>query len=156
MKGQSAARPLSGRDGNILSRRSLLILAIYSLLTLLLTYPLIVNLTTAVPNDIGDPLLNTWILAWDTHALLTDPLNLFNANIFHPLPNTLAYSEHLISTALLALPLQLFFGEPILTYAPESKAAVEYRALAEEIIKNWALLDEIEALAEEINNDDRY
>lgn len=45
-------------------------------------------------------------------------------------------------------------GEPILSYAPKSKAAAEYRALAEEIIKNWALLDEIKALAEEINNDE--
>ncbi|MBE7469697.1 MAG: hypothetical protein HS114_11220 [Anaerolineales bacterium] len=96
--------------------RSFSILGIYTLLTLLLTHPLLFNLTTAVPNDIGDPLLNTWILAWDSHALLTDPLNLFNANIFYPLPNTLAYSEHLLSTALLALPFQLITAEPIAAY----------------------------------------
>jgi hypothetical protein len=100
----------------VLLLRSAIILAIYTLLTLILTYPLIFNLMTTVPNDIGDPLLNTWILAWDSHALLTDPFNLFNANIFHPLPNTLAYSEHLFSTALVALPLQLISGEPILAY----------------------------------------
>ncbi|MCB0180001.1 MAG: hypothetical protein KDI62_17340 [Anaerolineae bacterium] len=94
---------------------TILVLVVYGLLAVGLTYPLIFNLTSTVPNDIGDPLLNTWILAWDSHALLTAPLNLFNANIFHPLPNTLAYSEHLISTALLALPIQ-FFGEPILAY----------------------------------------
>ncbi len=94
----------------------LFILAIYVLLSLVLTYPLLFNLTTAVPNDIGDPLLNTWILAWVDHALLTDPLNLFNANIFYPLPNTLAYSEHLFSTALIALPIQLLTGEPIVAY----------------------------------------
>jgi len=92
------------------------IIAIYTILTLILTHPLPFNLTTTVPNDIGDPLLNTWILAWDTHALLTNPLNLFNANIFYPLPNTLAYSEHLLSTALLALPIQLISNEPILAY----------------------------------------
>jgi len=93
-----------------------LILLTYILLTLVLTHPLAFNLTTAVPSDIGDPLLNTWILAWDSHALLTDPLNLFNANIFYPLPHTLAYSEHLFSTALLALPLQLVSGEPLVAY----------------------------------------
>ncbi len=92
------------------------ILAVYFLLTLLLTYPLVFNLATAVPNDIGDPLLNTWILVWVDHALLTDPLNLFNANIFYPLPNTLAYSEHLFSTALIALPIQLLTNEPVVTY----------------------------------------
>jgi len=92
------------------------ILSFYTLLSLILTYPLIFNLTAAVPNDIGDPLLNTWILAWDGHALLTRPLELFNANIFYPLPNTLAYSEHLFSTALLALPIQLISDEPVLAY----------------------------------------
>jgi hypothetical protein len=97
-------------------RSSLFILVIYILLTFILTHPLIFNLTTAVPNDIGDPLLNTWILAWNSHALLTDPLNLFNANIFYPLPNTLAYSEHLFSSALLVLPLQLISAEPIVAY----------------------------------------
>ncbi|MBN1993509.1 MAG: hypothetical protein JW953_12485 [Anaerolineae bacterium] len=99
-----------------LLRHSFFVFFVYILLTLILTYPLIFNLTIVVPNDIGDPLLNTWILAWDSHALLTDPLNLFNANIFHPLANTLAYSEHLFSTALLSLPLQLISGEPILAY----------------------------------------
>ncbi len=92
------------------------VLLIYSILAVVMTCPLIFNLTSTIPNDIGDPLLNTWILAWDTHALLTDPLNFFNANIFHPRPNTLAYSEHLISTALLALPSLVISGEPILAY----------------------------------------
>ncbi len=44
-------------------------------------------------------------------------------------------------------------GEPVLTYAPKSKPATEYKSLTEEIIKNWALLDEIKSLAQEINND---
>lgn len=44
-------------------------------------------------------------------------------------------------------------GEPVLIYAPKSKAAAEYTSLTEEIIKNWALLDDIKALAEEINSD---
>jgi chromosome partitioning protein len=34
-------------------------------------------------------------------------------------------------------------GEPVLTYAPESKAAAEYRALAGEIINNGTLVEEI-------------
>ncbi|MCG3210514.1 MAG: hypothetical protein FOGNACKC_04145 [Anaerolineae bacterium] len=92
------------------------VLAVYTLLAVGLTWPLLWHLAEAVPSDIGDPLLNTWILAWDAHALLTDPLDLFNANIFYPLPNTLAYSEHLFSTALLALPLQLITTEPTAAY----------------------------------------
>ncbi len=92
------------------------ILVFYTLLALLATHPLWQHLTTAVPSDIGDPLLNTWTLAWDGHALLADPLHLFDANIFWPLPGTLAYSEHLLGTAVLAMPLTLASGQPVLGY----------------------------------------
>ena len=47
-------------------------------------------------------------------------------------------------------------GEPIMIYAPQNKAADEYRALAEEIINGRILVDlveKIKTLAEEINND---
>jgi hypothetical protein len=93
-----------------------LICALYGLLALISTHPLWRHLATAVPSDIGDPLLNTWILAWDGHALLTDPAHLFDANIFFPLKDTLAYSEHLLSTALPMLPILLISGEPVLAY----------------------------------------
>jgi hypothetical protein len=92
------------------------ICALYGLLALVSTHPLWRHLTTAVPSDIGDPLLNTWILAWDGHALLTDPAHLFDANIFFPLKDTLAYSEHLLGTALPMLPMLLISGEPVLAY----------------------------------------
>jgi hypothetical protein len=91
-------------------------LGLYLALALATTYPLWLHLNEAVPGDIGDPLLNTWILAWDAHALLARPLQLFDANLFYPLPNTLAYSEHLVSTALLAMPLNLASGEPVVAY----------------------------------------
>ncbi len=74
-------------------------------LTVAMAYPLASRAWDAIANY-GDPLLNAWILAWDAHALVTDPLNLFHANIFHPYPNTLAYSEHLLG---IALPAASFF-----------------------------------------------
>jgi hypothetical protein len=108
---------VGGRRSAVIRQRSSVAgLSLYLLLTIAITHPLWLHLTDAVPGDIGDPLLNTWILAWDAHALLTDPLHLFDANIFYPLPNTLAYSEHLFSTAVLALPLGLVAGEPVLAY----------------------------------------
>jgi len=99
-----------------LLRSPAFICALYGLLALVSTHPLWRHLTTAVPSDIGDPLLNTWILAWDGHALLTDPAHLFDANIFFPLKDTLAYSEHLLGTALPMLPILLISGEPVLAY----------------------------------------
>ncbi len=55
-----------------------------------------------------DTRLYLWTLGWDLHALKTDPLHIFDANIFYPEKQTLAYSEHLIGAALLAFPLSLF------------------------------------------------
>ncbi|MFQ6014165.1 MAG: hypothetical protein ACE5NP_01815 [Anaerolineae bacterium] len=92
------------------------IFVVYTILSLAATHPLWLHLTTQIAGDIGDPLLNTWIIAWDVHALLTDPIHLFDANIFYPLRNTLAYSEHLLGNALLAVPLLLLSGEPLLSY----------------------------------------
>lgn len=92
------------------------ILILFILLTALMTYPLILHLTDHLPDNLGDPLLNTWILAWDVHQIFTDPINLFNANIFHPHQRTLAYSEHLIGSSLLAMPIILFTKNVILAY----------------------------------------
>jgi len=42
-------------------------------------------------------------------------------------------------------------GEPVLTYAAESRAAAEYRALAQEIIDGRIVFEQIKSLAAEIN-----
>lgn len=84
-------------------------------LTLALTWPTAVTLTTHVP-DRQDPLLNAWILAWEAHQLLLAPLDLYHANIFFPQTHTLAYSEVLLSTSLLVMPLQWLTGHALLSY----------------------------------------
>lgn len=43
-------------------------------------------------------------------------------------------------------------GEPVLTYAPGSRSAVEYKTLADEIINGWTLVEKLRTLAEEINS----
>ncbi len=117
------ARPRSGRRLAVTRQQRApnfsslaLSLLVYFCLAVAITHPLWLHLADAVPGDIGDPLLNTWILAWDAHALLTDPFHLFDANVFYPLPNSLAYSEHLFSTAALIMPLGLVSGEPVFAY----------------------------------------
>lgn len=65
--------------------------------------------------DLGpDTRLFLWTLGWDTHALARDPLGLFHANIFFPEPNTLAYSEHQLGSALFAAPVVASSGNPLL------------------------------------------
>ncbi len=77
--------------------------------------PLLWRLQTGL-HDRSDTVLNTWILAWQDYILTRSPLDLFNAPIFHPLSDTLAYSEILWPIAPLALPIQVAFQNPILSY----------------------------------------
>jgi hypothetical protein len=52
----------------------------------------------------GDARVSVWNVAWVAHALLTDPADLFDANIFHPHRNTLAFSEANIGAGVVGLP----------------------------------------------------
>ncbi len=101
---------------NTLISRVTLAGAFFTVLTLAKTYPLIRHFGTHLPGDLGDPLLVTWILAWNVHALTTDPWNMFNANIFYPVQNTLAFSEHMIAVVPFFAPTYLATGNPIFAY----------------------------------------
>ena len=113
----SLANPVPIRRGRCASplRRDALGLVVFFVLTLVMTNPLVLHIANAV-EDKQDGLLNVWIVAWVGHALVTDPLNLFNANIFYPYPNTLAYSETLLPQGLFALPFNLAFDNTVLGY----------------------------------------
>lgn len=90
-------------------------LVLFSLLTAIMTYPQILHMPDGVHDD-GDPLLVTWVLAWVAHQLPRAPAHLFDANIFYPERNTLAYSETLIVPGIAAAPLHWLGVGPILIY----------------------------------------
>ncbi len=97
--------------------------AAYLALTIVATWPLARGLGRDVPADLGDPLFVMWVLAWDCQQLLailrgdfSRLATFFDANIFHPLPLTLAYSEHFIAQAVQVLPVWALTGNPILCY----------------------------------------
>lgn len=92
--------------------RELGLLLFFLGLTLWMTWPLAMNLRTAVAYP-GDPLIITWILDWDCYALLNRPFSLFDANVFHPAPLTLAFSDNLLGIALLFLPAYLAGVAPL-------------------------------------------
>ena len=95
---------------------------LYSFLSVLLTWPLVLGLGRDVPGDLGDSLLNMWILAWGAEhvpRLLTGGIGwneFWNANIFHPDPLALALSEHLFGQTLQILPVYWLTGNIILCY----------------------------------------
>lgn len=86
----------------------------YAALTLILTWPV---LPRAADHQLGggnDPWLFIWTIGWNVHALTTAPWTIFDANIFYPHKNTLAYSEHLIGTAPFAAPIVWITGNQLL------------------------------------------
>ncbi len=79
-----------------------------------MSWPLVRGLATAGLLRQPDGRLNTWILAWAAEALF-EPARLFDAPIFHPLPDALAFSENLLLLGALGAPLT-WWGGPVLTY----------------------------------------
>jgi len=94
---------------------SLFFLTLFLFLSILMLWPLPIYMTDRLFSPI-DPLLNTWIMAWNIHQIQINPLNLFQANIFFPLANTLAFSEHLFFLSIITMPVTLISGNPILGY----------------------------------------
>jgi F5/8 type C domain len=87
----------------------------YLVLTIGLTYPLIRVMGAALPSDPGDPVLNTWILWWNTRAV---PFThaWWQAPAFYPAAGVLAFSEHLLGLAWIATPVRWLTGSPVVAY----------------------------------------
>jgi len=83
-------------------------------LTLLLTWPLALRSSSATLPMGPDGDLFVWTLAWNAHAFITQPLSIFDANIYHPLRHTLAFSENLIGSAFIAAPVLWITGNNVL------------------------------------------
>jgi hypothetical protein len=90
--------------------RPLRALALYGLLTVGLTWPMVTRLHIM---DAGDSAFFAWQIGWEIHALKTDILEFPHGNIFHPLRYTLAFDEPVIGTTVLILPLALFTDDAV-------------------------------------------
>ncbi|MCU1384178.1 MAG: hypothetical protein JWL71_2875 [Acidobacteria bacterium] len=87
-----------------------------TLIAIAATYPLIRHLSTRLPNDLVDPVLVAWLLAWDADAFRHGLTHLFDAPSFFPYLHTLAYTETVLGVALFTAPLQWLTANPILVY----------------------------------------
>ena len=90
------------------------VLAIFLIAAAVVTWPVVQHLATSVPGNLTDSLENSYIFSWDAHALLHQPLHLFDANIFYPQRLTLAYSENVLGLAVFVAPLYWLTHNPIL------------------------------------------
>ncbi len=102
---------------------------VYLVLAIIFTWPLSTHLTTALGSGL-DPLLQTWVLAWNAQAFVTDPRTIWDAPIFFPYPETLAYSDHHLLLTIVALPF-ILVGGPVLAY--------NLLVLASYVLTGWAV-----------------
>jgi hypothetical protein len=80
-----------------LARGELLLVAAAGLLLAVITsWPLVLHLPSRIAPDLGDPVRTAWQIAWVGHAMLHDPLHLFDSNAFYPHPLSLAFSDSLL------------------------------------------------------------
>jgi hypothetical protein len=63
--------------------------------------------------DLGDPIFSAWRIAALAHQLATDPLHLWNGNIFYPAPLTLTFSDSLFLQSILGAPFLLAGADPL-------------------------------------------
>lgn len=73
----------------------LALIAAYGCAVVWLTWPLAADLRNVLPcTDVAcgfDTLYSAWVLAWQSHALATDPAGIADANIYYPAPDALFY-----------------------------------------------------------------
>ena len=91
---------------------------LYGTLAVWMTWPLGARLGTHLPvtHDIAPfevPLV-AWTLSWESHALVTDPLRLPEANIYHPAPHALFYAPTAFGALPYFMPTFLLTGNPAL------------------------------------------
>jgi hypothetical protein len=87
---------------------------LFLVLTILLAYPLTAHPAGRLLAAGPDPDLFMWTLAWDVHAFTEQPLAIFDANIYYPERHTLAYSENLLGSAVVAAPVLWLTDNPVL------------------------------------------
>lgn len=94
---------------------ALLAFAAYSALAVLVTFPLILDLSSRVPKDLEDSLVYPTILWWNAQVMpLTE--RWWNGFAFFPSTGMMGFSAHLLGASLIASPLQWLGCSPITAY----------------------------------------
>lgn len=121
---------LLGSPHRAMIRRFTVPLALVTALAVVHTWPLALHPATVSSNYNADAQLNEWIVAWVEHTLPRAPLHLFQANIFYPASDSLAFSEPLIVPAILGAPIAWLGGSPVLVFNLLTIAGLALTALA--------------------------
>lgn len=89
-------------------RKDLIIIFLFSISTLIFTFPIILNIDNKI-TDQGDPFFVSWVIQSSLDTIKSGNFSDFwNQNIFYPYPNTMAFSDHSLTLTLQALPISFF------------------------------------------------
>ena len=104
-RGRWPARTLRGTGGRrwalapspLITRREVLLSVLAGVvLAVVTTWPLVLHMGTRIAPDLGDPVRTAWQVAWVGHAMLHQPLHIFDSNTFYPHSLSLAFSDSLL------------------------------------------------------------
>jgi hypothetical protein len=88
------------------------VVLVSAVLAIGLTWPIAARMNRGGRVDSGDGRYSVWNVAWVAHALTTNPWHLYDANIFDPHPNALAFSEANLVAGVMAVPAWLATKNP--------------------------------------------
>ena len=94
--GGATARSRWAPSPTLHRREVVLVVLAGVLLAVLTTWPLVLHMASRISPDLGDPVRTAWEIAWVGHAMLHNPLHLFDSNAFYPHPLSLAFSDSLL------------------------------------------------------------
>ncbi|MDE0628503.1 MAG: hypothetical protein OXH99_19065 [Bryobacterales bacterium] len=100
----------AGLPSNLLESRSA-VLGLYAALTAVMTFPLIASWRTSLPAGSGDLWQNYWNFWWWKQCLLEGLNPLRTEVLFHPSGVDLVFHTHSPFNQILAMPVNLLFGE---------------------------------------------
>jgi hypothetical protein len=112
-------------------------------LAIVMTWPLAAGLGRLGRTTNMDGLYGIWNVAWVSHAIVSDPTSLFNANIFYPHRATLAYSEANIVAGVIGIPAWLLSHN---AYAAHNSALLF--AFATSFLGMWLLATRLSGCAD--------
>jgi hypothetical protein len=114
--GENTVTSLATTELNFrISRAALVSAVVYTTAAAMMGRHLLASLATTIAGDVGDPVLNAAILAWNARVIpWTDAW--FNFPGFHPATNALTFSEHLLGVSVIASPLHWITEDAIVAY----------------------------------------
>jgi len=86
------------------------------LLACIFTYPYALQFGNAGRLDTNDGRWSIWVVTWVAHALTSDPLGVYRANIYYPHQDALAFSEGNLVGGAMGIPAWLLTHNPYATH----------------------------------------